>query len=160
MTTTIKDLEDLEEIEIEMETKEEVMTDTTEEETIFTPIISQILGIEEQLDDLDDYFNQLPTLQSQVDEELSDLLHYIENNDLTPKQSSKMIKLIKEKRAIRRGLCKDYEIKRVYNTHKSKLALDNQRQFFVKEIRKKAKELNGVYKNRQLSDEQIKDLIK
>ena len=119
-----------------------------------------ILGINEQLADLDDYFNELPNLQSQIDEELSDLLHYIENNDLTPKQSTKMIKLLKQKRMVRRGLCNDYEIKKVYNAHKGKLAIDTQRPFFLSEIHKKAKELNSTYKSRQLSDEQIKELIK
>ena len=120
----------------------------------------QILGINEQLADLDNYFNELPSLQSQIDEELSDLLHYIENNDLTPKQSTKMIKLLKQKRMVRRGLCNDYEIKKIYNAHKGKMATDTQRPFFLSEIHKKAKELNSTYKSRQLSDEQIKELIK
>ena len=94
--------------------------EVVEKEIVYTPIVMQILGINEQLADLDDYFNELPNLQSQIDEELSDLLHYIENNDLTPKQSTKMIKLLKQKRMVRRGLCNDYEIKKVYNAHKGK----------------------------------------
>lgn len=126
----------------------------------YTPIILQILNINSQIEELDEYFNQLPSLQSKVDEELSDLLHYIENNDLTPKQSAKMIKLLHEKRLERRRLCNDYEIKKVYNTHKAKLVIDTQRPFFNSEIYKKAKELNCKYKNRQLEDDIIKDLIK
>lgn len=131
-----------------------------EEESKYTPIVMQILGVNEQLQDLDDYFNSLPSLQSQVDEELSDLLHYIENNDLSPKECKGMIKLIKQKRLVRRGLCNDYEIKKVYNTHRGKLAVDTQRPFFLTEIHKKAKELNCKYRNRQLSDEEIASLIK
>ena len=91
--------------------KEEKEEEVVEKEIAYTPIVMQILGINEQLADLDNYFNELPSLQSQIDEELSDLLHYIENNDLTPKQSTKMIKLLKQKRMVRRGLCNDYEIK-------------------------------------------------
>lgn len=140
----------------EEEKKEEIV----EKDIVYTPIVMQILGINEQLEDLDNYFNELPNLQSQIDEELSDLLHYIENNDLTSKQSTKMVKLLKQKRMVRRGLCNDYEIKKVYNTHKGKLAIDTQRPFFLSEIYKKAKELNSTYKSRQLSDEQIKELIK
>lgn len=140
--------------------EEEKEEEVVEKEIVYTPIVMQILGINEQLADLDDYFNELPNLQSQIDEELSDLLHYIENNDLTPKQSTKMIKLLKQKRTVRRGLCNDYEIKKVYNTHKGKLAIDTQRPFFLSEIHKKVKELNSTYKSRQLSDEQIKELIK
>ena len=40
------------------------------------------------------------------------------------------------------------------------MATDAQRPFFLSEIHKKAKELNSTYKSRQLSDEQIKELIK
>ena len=106
------------------------MEDLETKDEVYSSVISQIESIKEQMDDLDKYFNDLPNKQSQVDEELSDLLHYIENNDLTPKQSLKMIKLIKEKRLIRRGLCNDNEIKRVYNNNRNKLAIDSQRPFF------------------------------
>lgn len=140
--------------------KEEKEEEVVEKEITYTPIVMQILGINEQLADLDNYFNELPSLQSQIDEELSDLLHYIENNDLTPKQSTKMIKLLKQKRMARRGLCNDYEVKKIYNAHKGKMTTDAQRPFFLSEIHKKAKELNSTYKSRQLSDEQIKELIK
>lgn len=141
---------------VEIEEKSEEEKDTIE----YTPIILQILNINSQIEELDEYFNQLPSLQSKVDEELSDLLHYIENNDLNPKQSAKMIKLLHEKRLERRRLYNDYEIKKVYNTHKSKLVIDTQRPFFKNEIYKKAKELNCKYKNRQLENDIIKELIK
>ena len=110
-------LEDLAEIVVE---DGEINNESMGSEIDYTPVTLQILGIAEQLKDLDDYFDELPNLQSQVDEELSDLLHYIESNDLTPKQSVKMIKLLQQKRLVRRGLCNDYEIKRVYNTHRNR----------------------------------------
>ena len=149
------------------------MEDLETKDEVYSSVISQIESIKEQMDDLDKYFNDLPNKQSQVDEELSDLLHYIENNDLTPKQSLKMIKLIKEKRLIRRGLCNDNEIKRVYNNNRNKLAIDSQRPFFSSEINKKAKELNQQYRYRRfgldtedtqerktLAEEEIKNLLK
>ena len=115
-----------------------------EKEVVYSDITLQILGIAEQLTILDDYFNELPNLQSKIDEELSDLLHYIENNQLTPKQSTKMIKLIQQKRLVRRGLLKDYEMKKVYNTYKGKMTIDTQRDFFLMEIYKKAKEIRFI----------------
>ena len=66
------------------------MEDLETKDEVYSSVISQIESIKEQMDDLDKYFNDLPNKQSQVDEELSDLLHYIENNDLTPKQSLKI----------------------------------------------------------------------
>lgn len=153
--------------------EEEKEEEIVEKEIVYTPIVMQILGINEQLADLDNYFNELPNLQSQIDEELSDLLHYIENNQLTPKQSTKMIKLIQQKRLVRRGLLKDYEMKKVYNTYKGKMTIDTQRDFFLMEIYKKAKELNSQYRYRQFgidkedtlerktkAEEEIKALLK
>lgn len=131
-----------------------------EEKITLSPIITQILNVSDELKILDEYFEELPSLQSKIDEELSDLLHYIENNSLTPKQSTKMVKLLQEKRLIRRSLCNDYEIKKVYNSHKNKMTMDGQRQFFLNEIYKKAKELNRKYRNRRLEDEEIKGLLK
>lgn len=123
-------------------------------------ISKQIINITNLLNDLDEYLNEIPNLQSQIDEELSDLYHYIENNELNAKQSFKMIKLIREKRIIRRGLNNDYEMKKTYISNRNKLLIDSQRQFFLTEIHKKNKELSSKYKNRRLTDEEIKNLIK
>lgn len=123
-------------------------------------ISKQIINITNLLNDLDEYLNEIPNLQSQIDEELSDLYHYIENNELSAKQSFKMIKLIREKRIIRRGLNNDYEMKKTYISNRNKLLVDSQRQFFLTEIHKKNKELSSKYKNRRLTDEEIKNLIK
>lgn len=131
-----------------------------EKEMISSQILSQIYNISKQMTDLDEYFDKLPTLQSKVDEEISDLLHYIENNQLNLKQSAKMIKLLQEKRLIRRGLSNDNIIKNTYNNHKNKLIINVQRPFFLNEINKKARELNSTYRNRQLSDENIKELLR
>lgn len=161
---------ELETLSYELEEEEGQETSTEE---FCSPIITQILKAEELLENIDDYFNDLPNLQSEVDEELSDLYHYIENNDLTPKQCTKMVKLIQEKRLVRRNLCNDYEIKKTYNTHRNKLALENQRQFFLTEIHKTAKKLNQQYRYRRfginmedtqerkkLAEEEIKNLLK
>ena len=165
----------LEELSYQMEEQElEQNGDGMEEtNTSLSPIVSQILGVEEMLKDIDDYFNDLPNLQSQVDEELSDLLHYIENNNLSAKECVTMIKLIKQKRLIRRGLCNDYEIKKTYNTHRNKLAIETQRPFFLMEIRKTASKLNQQYRYRRfgldvddtqerkvLAEKEIKKLLK
>ena len=165
----------LEELSYQMEEQELEQSggEMEETDTSFSPIVSQILGVEEMLKDIDDYFNNLPTLQSQVDEELSDLLHYIENNNLSAKECAKMIKLIKQKRLIRRGLCNDYEIKKTYGTHRNKLAIETQRPFFLMEIRKTASKLNQQYRYRRfgldvddtqerkvLAEKEIKKLLK
>lgn len=144
-----------------------------EEQTNYTPLTMQILGVEQQLQELDDYLNKIPDLQSEVDEEISDLLHYIENNDLTPKQCVKMIKILKQKRLVRRGLCKDHEIKKVFNDNRNKISIEAQRPFFLTQLHKKAKELNSQYRYRrfggditdilerkEVAEQEIKNLLK
>lgn len=145
----------------------------TEVKEEFPIIVEKLLNVDKELNEIDDYFNELPNLQSQVDEELSDILHYIEDNNLTPKQCGKMISLIKEKRIKRRRLLNDYEIKKVYTTHRNKIGLENQRPFLLTEIHKKVKELNQQYRYRRfganiedtqerkkVAEKEIKDLLK
>ena len=127
---------------------------------IVIDILDKIVNICNELDTIEEYNNGLSDALSNVDSRLSDLYHYIENNELSAKQSFKMIKLIREKRIIRRGLNNDYEMKKTYISNRNKLLVDSQRQFFLTEIYKKNKELSSKYKNRRLTDEEIKNLIK
>ena len=104
MSTKIKDKGVLEgeiaDIINDISTKTMERNDEVKIITKYPPLVKKILKIQDELQEIDDYFNELPNLQSKVDEELSDLLHYIENNSLTPKQSAKMIKLIHKKEMI------------------------------------------------------------
>ena len=96
-----------------------------EEETEMQEVVKKILSVSEELESIDSYFEQLSSLQSKVDEELSDLLHFIENpkNRLNNRQSAKLIDYIREKRIERRGLFNDFEIKRVFNDNRNKISL-------------------------------------
>lgn len=125
-------------------------------------IVSSILEVSSKLDELDKYFEELPSRQSKVDEELSDLLHFIEdiNNKINGKQAIKLIKLIQAKRLERRKLLNDFEVKKVFNENRNKIAYTNQRQFFLNAIYKKNKELNNTYKPRWLDYDTIISSIK
>ena len=135
-------------------------------------IMGSIVSALSQLDEIDDYFENLPIMQSRIDEELSDLLHFIEDNNLTSKQSSNIVKLIQKKRGERRQLYNDYEIKKIYMANRSKIGFDGQRASFTTEIMKKENELNQQYRYRQfggdetdavkrckLAEQQIKDIL-
>ena len=56
--------------------EEEKEEEVVEKEIVYTPIVMQILGINEQLADLDDYFNELQKLKKKIKKKLRDLLHY------------------------------------------------------------------------------------
>lgn len=138
----------------------EEMIDNKDDNFDFTPIVNKIIEIQKNMQELDDYFDSLSELQSQKDEQLSDLLHYIENNELKPRQAIQLIKEIKKVRIERRNILNDIEIKRVYDANKNKITASSQRQFFLNAICKRAKELNCNYKNRRYTDEDIQSILK
>lgn len=164
MSTKIKDKgvleEEIADIINDISTKTTETNDEVKIITKYPPLVKKILKIQDELQEIDDYFNELPNLQSKVDEELSDLLHYIENNSLTPKQSAKMIKLIHKKRLERRSLLNDYEIKKVYNENRNKISIDSQRPFFISAISSRVKDLDNAYKNRRFTEKEILNILK
>lgn len=162
MVKKVKSLEDIAELDIITTEDEQNLKEYEEEkeEINCTEIVKKIQEVCEKLCVIDNYFDSLNDEQSRVDEELSDLCHYIENNDLKPTQCTKIVKAIKDKRLERREIVKDIEIRRVYNLYKNRLCQSEQRQFFISEIWKAAKNLNTEYKNRRYTDEDFKNLFK
>lgn len=94
-----------------------------------------------------------------TDLQLSDFYHLIENNELNDTASINVIKRIHDLRVLRRSLNNEHEIENTYNTHKSKLAGKETRQFLLHEIYKTVKGLNSQYKNRILKDEDINEIL-
>ena len=111
------------------------------------------------LQEVDEYREQLPTLQQEVDYRLSDLLHKIENNTLNAPQSCKIVKEIKKQRIIRRNYQNDYEILRTYTNNANKLMNAGNRELLLVEINKTNKRLNQPYKNRVYTEEDMKELL-
>lgn len=111
------------------------------------------------LDEIDEMIESQSTELQQVDLELSDLYHLIENNELDKNQSYNVVQRIHDLRIKRRLLNDEHELELTYNTHKSKLAGDNTRQFLLAEIKKTNGRLNSEYKNRILNEEAIKSLL-
>ena len=87
----VKDLLDNTNDEQEME--EQPTMETNDE---FRSVVGEVASAVDFIDKLDTYFSSLEDRLKQVDEELMDLLHYIENNTLTPRQSVIMIKLLQQ----------------------------------------------------------------
>lgn len=110
------------------------------------------------LNSLEEYYDLIPEKQSKIDSQLSDIYHYIENNNLNAIQSCKLIKQIKLKRQERRRILNDYEMLKVYKTNCNKLSNKDNREFLLCELNKMEKRLDSVYKNRIYTDEQFKSL--
>lgn len=111
------------------------------------------------LDEIDEMINTQSTELQKVDWELSDWLHFIENNDVLEKDAFKIIKKIKDLREIRRSLANENAIEDTYKNNASKMMGNNTRQFLLQEIHKTINRLNCDYKNRVLTDDDIKNVI-
>ena len=123
-------------------------------------IIEQVRIIIGQLNSLDNYTSNLVNELSMLDEKTSDLLHLIENNKTKASACCKIIKEIREIRIKRRKVKQDLEISRIYNEQKNKLITKENRMFLIQELTKKEKSLNTEYKNRQYTEEELKELLK
>lgn len=122
-------------------------------------IVTKIRDAVQMLDDIDAMIKTQSQELQKVDYELSDLYHLIENNDLSEKASFNIVKRIHELRKQRRSLNNEYEIENTYQTHKSKMTGNETRQFLTTEIHKTVKQLKSEYKNRILTEEDIKNLL-
>ena len=115
-------------------------------------IVEDLKNVTENLDKLDNYFNSMSELESNVDMKLSDLYHCIENNQLKTNECYRIVKEIKKQRQIRRNLKNDYELMSVYKNNHARLNNENNRKLFMAELYKRKKELNKKYKNRVYSE--------
>lgn len=122
-------------------------------------VIDKITYIVKELDELDEYKNSLSEAQSNVDCKLSDLLHYIENNNLNAPQSCKIVKEIKKQREMRRQVKQDIELFRIYNLNVNKLTNEGNRKLLLAEINKANKKLQTTYHNRVYTEEELKELL-
>lgn len=118
--------------------------------------IKQAMQILDEIDKMID--SQSEELQN-VDYELSDWLHFIESNEINDKDSTNIIKEIRNLRQKRRSLHNEYEIEKTYKSNSAKVMGNNTRQLLLAEINKTLKQLDSEYKNRILTEEKINELL-
>lgn len=123
-------------------------------------VIEKINECVKILDEVDEYFKSIPEKQSENDMAISDIYHYIENNQISTKGSYRLIKELKEHLSIRRILKEDQEILRTFVNHKSKLNLPENRQLLLGEVNKTKNRLNLPYNYRVYeSEENLRERI-
>ena len=122
-------------------------------------ILTKVAEVTKILDEIDAYFDNLPSLQSNNDLIISDLYHYIEHNKLDAKASYRMIKRLRENLLIRREYKEEYELLRVLKQHQNKLLQKENRKMLLSELGKAQKRLKSEYKYRILSENDIKEKL-
>ena len=125
------------------------------------------MNIVEELDDcvkklnkIDEYINTLVDELSNYDKRTTDLLHFIENNNLNAPQSCKIIKEIKKVRQERRKIKNDMEISKAYKDNINKLIGIDNRSMLLTKIHKTKKQLETEYQNRIYTKEDIDSILK
>lgn len=111
------------------------------------------------LDEIDEMITSQSAEIQKVDWELSDWLHYVENNDIKEENAFKILSRIKELREIRRSLSNESSIEDAYKNNAGKMMGNNTRPFLAQEIHKTLNHLNCEYKNRVLTEEEIQKVI-
>lgn len=112
------------------------------------------------LNKVDEYIDTLVEELSNYDKRTTDLLHYIENNNLNAPQSCKIIKEIKKIRQERRKIKNDMEISKVYKDNINKLVNIDSRNMLMTKVHKTEKQLESEYQNRIYTQEDIDNILK
>ena len=98
-------------------------------------VVEKITQAIKVLDEIDEMISTQGQELQKVDLELSDLYHFIENNNVTNETSVKLIDRIKYLRLIRRSLQREYEIENTYKNNSSKMMGNNSRPFLLSTIK-------------------------
>ena len=99
-------------------------------------IVEEITNAIKILDEVESYTESLCEALSNQDQKTSDLLHYIENNNINAAQSCHLIKEIKKVRMERRKIKNDMEIARAFKDNVGKLINTENRKMILSKLHK------------------------
>ena len=122
-------------------------------------LIRKINDIVKAMDEIDELTKTLTERRSNVDLELSDLLHIIENNDLDEFASHNVTKRIHDLRKKRRSVSNEQVLLGLWKQQRKDLLYSSSRAQLGKLFLDKINALEMPYKNRVLSDENIDSLL-
>ena len=114
------------------------------------------------LDELDEYMEQIPQMQQDIDFRLSDVAHFIEYNGekLKQKGARKLIEMFSKDRKTRKIINIEKDIKNAYRSNINKLLSTNSRKFLIRDIYKAEENWNNDYSYRVYNEKDLKDLSK
>ena len=122
-------------------------------------IVEEITNAIKILDEVEVYTEGLCEALSNQDQKTSDLLHYIENNNINAAQSCHLIKEIKKVRIERRKIKNDMEIARAFKDNIGKLINTENRKMILSKLHKTSKQLESEYKNRIYTTQDFTEIL-
>ena len=117
-------------------------------------IISKLEEICGELDELQDYTDNLATELSLADSKRCDLEHFIEHNRITTKNAYRICKEMKKVLLERREIKNNMELSRVMSINFNKITSKDYRKFLLAEMNKTNGKLNKPYNNRVYSKQE------
>lgn len=133
-------------------------------ENIFLGRLELMLSKFDELDsiffDINNIIKEQPSNQQQIDWELSDYYHRLEDENTTDNEFINIGKKIQKARLIRADYQRTYELIKAYNENKEKIFYSprSNREDFRKAIQYAMKYLHEDYKYRVLTEDQLNDL--
>lgn len=127
------------------------------DEAIFLAKIQQAITL---LNEIDDTITNNPDMQKNIDWEISDYLHLIENETLSEKSKLEIDDRLKQCRIVRRQINHIQAIGKVFGDNRGKLTFKNSREILYSMIKNTVSKLDTEYNYRVLDQETINNLCK
>lgn len=128
------------------------------QETVFLAKIQNVINL---LDEIDEIIDNNPTMQQNIDYEISDYLHIIQryNDDITTSSKINMINDLANLRKKRIEYNSIFKIGNYYRNNINKLINKDRRQFFRNDIGQEFKKCHEQYQYRVLAKEDVDKLV-
>lgn len=128
------------------------------QETVFLAKIQNVINL---LDEIDEIIDNNPTMQQNIDYEISDYLHIIQryNDDITTSSKINMINDLANLRKKRIEYNSIFRIGNYYRNNINKLINKDRRQFFKNDIGQEFKKCHEPYQYRVLAKEDVDKLV-
>lgn len=123
---------------------------------VFLAKVQQVLKL---LDEIDETIETNPDMQRNIDWEISDYLHILENNELSVEARLELDDRLKNCRRVRRQTNTIQAISKVFNDNRGKLIWKNQRDMLYSMMATKVSELNNEYKYRVLDVDTVNNFL-
>lgn len=121
-------------------------------DTVFLAKLRQVI---ELLDEIDEMAKNNPNEQQEIDYEISDYQHLLQNEELSDEKTLEIAKKLKAARLKRVHLNNTYELVKTYYGNNKVLIYSDNRYKLVEAITDKLSTLNQEYKYRVLDEETI-----
>ena len=123
---------------------------------VFLAKVQQVLKL---LDEIDETIETNPDMQRNIDWEISDYLHILENNELSVEARLELDDRLKTCRRVRRQTNTIQAISKVFNDNRGKIIWKNQRDILYSMMATKVSELNNEYKYRVLDEDTVNNFL-